>query len=182
MKKAAILLAEGFEEVEAMTPVDLLRRAGIEVKLVSIDNAKTVKGAHNIEIMVDEQIKNIKAEELDLIILPGGMPGTKYLDASREVAAIVESVNKNNKFVAALCAAPSVLGHLGLLEGKKAVCYPGFEDELKGAEVLKETVVFDNNIITSRGMGTAMDFGLKLVELLADKNTAQQLGKGVIYG
>ena len=98
MKKAAILLAEGFEEVEAMTPVDLLRRAGIEVKLVSIDNAKTVKGAHNIEIMVDEQIKNIKAEELDLIILPGGMPGTKYLDASREVAAIVESVNKNNKF------------------------------------------------------------------------------------
>ena len=99
MKKAAILLAEGFEEVEAMTPVDLLRRAGIEVKLVSVDNAKTVKGAHNIEIMVDEQIKNIKAEELDLIILPGGMPGTKYLDASREVAAIVESVNKNNKFV-----------------------------------------------------------------------------------
>ena len=182
MKKAAILLAEGFEEVEAMTPVDLLRRAGIEVKLVSIDNAKTVKGAQNIEIMVDEQIKNIKAEELDLIILPGGMPGTKYLDASREVAAIVESVNKNNKFVAAICAAPSVLGHLGLLEGKKAVCYPGFEDELKGAEVLKETVVFDNNIITSRGMGTAMDFGLKLVELLADKNTAQQLGKGVIYG
>ena len=84
--------------------------------------------------------------------------------------------------MAAICAAPSVLGHLGLLEGKKAVCYPGFEDELKGAEVLKETVVFDNNIITSRGMGTAMDFGLKLVELLADKNTAQQLGKGVIYG
>ena len=163
MKKAAILLAEGFEEVEAMTPVDLLRRAGIEVKLVSIDNAKTVKGAHNIEIMVDEQIK-------------------KYLDSSKKVAALIQNVNKNNKFVAAICAAPSVLGHLGLLEGKKAVCYPGFEDELKGAEVLKETVVFDNNIITSRGMGTAMDFGLKLVELLADKNTAQQLGKGVIYG
>lgn len=181
MKKAVIFLAQGFEEVEAMTPVDLLRRAGVEVEMLAVDGSDTVTGAHGIQITVDNSIDSADLSETDLLILPGGMPGTKNLDASRAVADALISADKQGKLIAAICAAPSVLGHLGLLEGKSATCYPGFEKELRGAEVSAESVVVDGNIITSRGVGTAIDFGLKLTALLVDSETANELGKGIVY-
>lgn len=181
MKKAVIFLAEGFEEVEAMTPVDLLRRAGVQVEMLSVDGLDTVTGSHGIEITVNNSLNNADISDADLLILPGGMPGTKNLDASREVAEALISADKQGKLIAAICAAPSVLGHLGLLEGKSATCYPGFESELNGAEYLEESVVVDGNIITSRGVGTAIDFGLKLTALLVDDNTSKDLGKGIVY-
>lgn len=181
MKKALIFLAEGYEEVEAMTPVDLLRRAGVEVIIVSADNKSAVKGAHSIEIGADKGIDDVDVTAVDLVILPGGMPGTKNLDKNEKVIAAVNTANDAGKYIGAICAAPSVLGHMGLLEGKKATCYPGFENELTGADFVEEEVVADGNIITSRGVGTAIAFSLKLIEVLTDAGKAQEIAKSIIY-
>jgi len=182
MKKVIIFLADGFEEVEALTQVDLLRRAGADMRMVSISDELTVRGSHNIYINADDKIKNICEDDADLFVLPGGMPGTKNLDASEDVKSIIRNAFESGKYVSAICAAPSVLGHLGVLEGKSACCFPGFEKELVGAEVKYEPVVVDGNVITSRGMGTAVDFGLKLVEIMFGKEKSIELGKSIIYG
>lgn len=181
MKKAAMLLAQGFEEAEALTPVDLLRRAGVETLLTSVDGASVVTGSHSIGVQSDIALKDLNISELDLLILPGGMPGTKNLDANDFVKNAVLECDKRECFLAAICAAPSVFGRLGLLKDRKATCYPGFEAQLLGAQFVTDSVVKDGHIITSRGMGTAVDFGLKLVEILVDKETAAQLSKGIIY-
>lgn len=181
MAKVCAFLANGFEEVEALSVVDVLKRANIEVVMVSITGELKVKGAHNIEIMADMLYENVNFEDVDVLFLPGGMPGTKNLDNYKALNEKLVEFDNSKKLVTAICAAPMVLGHLGILKGKNATCYPGFEDELVGANVLYDNVVVDDNVITSRGMGTAIELGLKLVEILVDEDTSEKLRKGICY-
>lgn len=181
MKKLGVFMADGCEEIEALTVVDILRRAGIEVAMISITGEKIVKGAHGISFETDIPAEFMDFDMLDGIVLPGGMPGTLHLASNKYVLQTIVDFCCKGKLVSAICAAPSVLGEAGLLKGKKAVCYPGFEDKLIGAEVLLLPVAVDGNLITSRGMGTAIDFALAIVEYLADKETAEQLGKSILF-
>lgn len=181
MKKVLIFLAEGCEEIEALTVVDLLRRAKVDISCVSISDSIEVTGSHAIKIIADTTIDKADFENADMLVLPGGMPGTLNLEACSPLMAQVKSFDEKGKYIAAICAAPTVFGRAGLLVGKKACCYPGKEDDLKGAEVSFDSVCVDKNIITSRGMGTAIDFALKLIEILVDKNTADTLSKGIVY-
>ena len=169
-----VFLANGFEECEALAPIDILRRAGFDVKTVGV-NGKTAVGAHNIPVMCDITTDEITFENLESVILPGGMPGTINLENDGTVQKAIDYANKNNLLIGAICAAPSILGHKGLLNGKKATCFPGFEKDLLGATVTTETVVRDGNIITAKGAGVAFDFGFKLLAYLKDENTANDL-------
>ena len=161
----AVLLADGFEEVEALTPVDLLRRAGLNVKTVGM-NSKIVAGSHKIPVICDVEPKEVDLKEVSMVIFPGGMPGSLNLDASPFTDEIISAVIKNGGRIAAICAAPLILGRRGLLAGKKATCFPGFENELKGAEVVDADVVTDGNITTARGMTVALQFAEELVKIL----------------
>jgi len=181
MRNVYIFLAEGFEEVEAITPIDVLRRAGANVTTVSIGLELYVTAAHDVHIKADTLLKNIDVNNADLLILPGGMPGTKNLSESTELASLLKDANAKGLLLAAICAAPSVFGGLGLLEEKKAVCYPGWEDTLKGAIIENNAVCHDGNIITSRGAGTAMDFSLYLVSILFSKQLADELAEKMMY-
>lgn len=181
MEKAYIFLADGFEEIEGLTVVDILRRAGIEIQMVSIMGRKQVKGSHGIAVEADVTFEDAALEDGTLYVLPGGMPGTRFLGEHEALGRLLKEAAAAGKRVAAICAAPSVLGGLGLLEGKEAVCYPGFEDRLTGAKVLREQAVVSGNIITSRGMGTAIPFALTLVAELKGQETADELGKSIIY-
>ena len=166
-----VFLADGFEEIEALTPVDMLRRAGVPVKTVCIypDRAnRVVMGSHNIPVTADltaAEAENIPAE-LAMVILPGGMPGSKNLDESALVDTYLQYASDKRLYIAAICAAPMVLGRRGLLDGKRAVCYPGFENELKGAAVTESAVEIDGTIVTACGMGAAVKFGGVLVRLM----------------
>lgn len=175
-----MFLAEGFEEIEALCPLDLLRRAGVEVKTVAVGKDKTVAGAHNILVVADMCESEFSDVHPEMVILPGGMPGTLNLDASEVVHKAIDSAVCNNAYIAAICAAPSILGKKGLLCGKEAICYPGFEHKLDGAVISKNRVVVDGNIITAAGMGVALEFGLVLVSLVCNKDKSDELRKGVI--
>ncbi len=175
-------MAEGCEEIEALTVVDIARRAGIEVAMISITGKKEVKGSHNITFQTDIPAEYMDFDMLDGIVLPGGMPGTLNLGANDYVQKTIADFASSGKLVAAICAAPSVLGEAGLLKGKKAASYPGFEDKLLGAEILTDQVAIDGNVITSRGMGTAIPFALAIVGYLLDEKTAEELQKSIIYG
>lgn len=181
MKKLGVFMADGCEEIEALTVVDLARRAGIEVAMISTTGEKIVKGAHGIHFETDIPAEFMDFDCLDGVVLPGGMPGTLNLAANEYVQKMMVAFAAQGKLVAAICAAPSVLGQAGLLRGKKAVCYPGFEEKLLGATVLSDAVVTDGNIITSRGMGTAIPFALEIVSYLLDGETAKNLSNGIIY-
>ena len=181
MKKVYTFFATGFEEVEALTVVDLLRRAGVTVNMVSVTGEKEVVGSHNIGINMDSVFDDNDYEDGDLFFLPGGMPGTKNLLAHEKLCQLLIKKNSEGKRLAAVCAAPSVYGQLGLLEGKQATCYPGFEEKLLGATWVADSVVTDGNITTSRGMGTSIDLGLELISLLCHKEVAESIGKGIIY-
>ena len=181
MKKLGVFMADGCEEIEALTVVDLTRRAGIEVAMISITGEKVVKGAHGIDFFTDIPAEYMDFDMLDGIVLPGGMPGTLNLGANDYVQKIIAQFAKEGKLVSAICAAPSVLGEAGLLNGKKATSYPGFEEKLLGAQTCTDAVVVDGNVITSRGMGTAIDFALAIIEYMLDKETADKLGAGIIY-
>lgn len=181
MKKLGVFMADGCEEIEALTVVDIARRAGIEVAMISVTGEKLVKGAHGINFETDIPAEFMDFDMLDGIVLPGGMPGTLNLGANKYVLQTIVDFNCKGKLVSAICAAPSVLGEAGLLKGKKATSYPGFEDKLIGAEVVLEPVVVDGNMITSRGMGTAIPFALAIVEYLMDEKIEEELGKGIIY-
>lgn len=181
MKKAVIFLADGCEMVEALTPVDLLRRAGADVVTMSVGEKEYITSSHQVEIRADKKFDAAEAKAADVVILPGGMPGTKHLRAHEGVCNVVKERFAEGKYIAAICAAPSVFGQLGLLKGKKAVCYPSFEEQLEGAQVLTDEVVTDKNVITSRGMGTAIPFGLAVVEALFDKKKADEIAKSVIF-
>lgn len=182
MSRVCVFLAEGFEEIEGLTVVDILRRAGVEVQTVSIGADRTVTGSHRIPVQADVCMKDADFSGTELLVLPGGMPGTKHLGACKELTELLVRFSEEGKKTAAICAAPSVLGDLGLLKGKKAACYPGFEDRLTGAEVVFDKVVADGNVTTSRGMGTAIPFALKLTEQLVSKEKADEIKKGIIYG
>ena len=181
MSKVGIFFGTGFEEIEALTVVDLLRRAGIEAVCISIDNANEVVGSHQIAVRMDEGIAETDFAALDMIVCPGGMPGTRNLEACSTLTEQIRKFYESGKLIGAICAAPSIFGHMGLLKGKKACIYPGMEAELLGAEVVFDEVVKADNVITSRGMGTAIAFGLKIVEQFTDKETAEALGKKVVY-
>lgn len=176
-----IFFAEGFEEVEALTTVDLLRRAKIDNVMISVTGNIAVTGSHGIEIKTDVLLENTDFAKLDGIVLPGGGPGFANLEKVGVLCEQVKNFASNGKLVAAICGAPSILGHLGILRGKKATIFPGMEEHLEGAEVLFDSVVRDGNIITSRGMGTSVDFGLSLVEYFKDAQTAEALAHRIVY-
>ena len=181
MKRVAVFFAEGFEEIEALTVVDLCRRAGIQVDMVSVTDSLTVVGAHEIPVVTDMFIKDVDFGAQDMLVLPGGMPGTLNLE---KVPVLIEKVKEfaaAGKYVAAICAAPSVLGHLGILKGKKACCYPGFEAELAGAEVVYDTCVTDQNVITARGMGCAIDFSAAIISELENTKKASEITSKIVY-
>ena len=181
MSKAYMFISDGFEEVEGLMTVDLLRRAGIDTIMVSIQKDKRILGSNQIRLEADCLFEETDLSDADLLILPGGMPGTKHLDLHEGVRNAVVKQAEAGKLVAAICAAPSVLAHLGLLKGKKAACFPDFRAELKegGAEVSEEKVVWDGNLITARGLGAATEFGLTLIEVLQGKEAADQIGRSV---
>ena len=182
-KKVAVFLADGFEEVEAITPVDLLQRAGITVDTVSITDDNLVKSARKVKILTDKVIGEIDFSEYDMLVMPGG-PGTGNYFKSQFLLDNVLKFSKDteNKRVAAICAAPTVLASLGILEGKNAVCFPACEDDLlKGKAILKkERVVVDGNIITSRSAGTAMEFSLAIIGELLGKEAAERIAKEIV--
>lgn len=180
MKRVNIYLAKGFEEIEAITVVDTLRRAEVDARMISITGRKEVKGAHGIIIEADEIFENTDNMKADMIVLPGGMPGTRYLAEHQGLREVLLGFAQKNSPIAAICAAPSILGKLGLLDKKKAVCYPGFEETLKGAVESEEIVEQDGSFITSKGPGTSIYFALRLVELLVDKEAAEELREGMI--
>ena len=176
-----VFLAEGFEEIEALTVVDLGRRAGLDVQTVSITRDKTVTGARGIPVVADTVIKKADWDGADMLVLPGGMPGTRNLEACEELMAHVDEMSRSGRNVSAICAAPTILGHRGILNGRRACCYPGLEGQLTGAEVCADTVSEDGNIITSRGVGTAIDFALAIITKLVSKEKADEIAKSVVY-
>ena len=169
-----MLLANGFEEVEAMAPLDILRRAGVEVRTVSIEPTERVEGAHGITVLAD-MLPAEANESIDLLILPGGMPGSSRLDASSVTDHMIERACRDGGRLAAICAAPMVLGKRGLLRGKRATCYPGFEGYLEGATVDPCPVVTDGDVTTAIGMGAAIAFGAELVALLRGSEVSENI-------
>lgn len=175
MKESLLFLAEGFEEIEAITVIDVLRRADILLKTVSITPCLQVKGAHGITIEADAAFETIETDNFDYLILPGGMPGTKHLDESEQLNKWLLAHVQNGGRVAAICAAPSVLGRLGILKGKKATCYPGFEPALQGADFTAAAVEVDGNVITANGPAAALRFALSIVASIKGESVAQQV-------
>ncbi len=169
-----LFLADGFEECEALAPLDILRRANIQIKTVGI-GSNAIVGSHGISINCDTVNKNLSFENLKGIILPGGMPGALNLENSKTVQETIDYCIDNNLLISAICAAPQILGHKGILKGKKATCFPGFEKELDGATFLDQKVVQDGNIITACGAGAAFEFGFKILEYFTDSKTADDL-------
>lgn len=169
-----VFLGQGFEEIEALAPVDLLRRAELPVQTVGIGK-REITGSHGITVRCDLADDDVKPEGLDMIVLPGGMPGTLSLEKSEAVQTVIDYCAQNDKWIGAICAAPSILGHKGLLNGRQAVCFPGYEEQLTGATLSKDSVCVDGRIITAKGPGVSVEFGLKLVEVLTDRRRAQVL-------
>lgn len=181
MIKACIFLADGFEEVEALTVVDLLRRAKINITTVSITGNLDVTGRSRICIKADALFENMCFGDMDMLILPGGMPGTATLGCFSPLCTLLKAHAAKGKYIAAICAAPSILGRLELLSGKKATSYPGFEKDMTGCEYSTQPTVVDGNIITSRGLGTAISFAGEIITLLTDKETADYVKSDIIY-
>lgn len=180
MKKVALFLANGFEEIEALATVDILRRAEIAVETISISNERTVAGAHNIPVIADKIFQEVNFTEVDVLVLPGGMPGAKHLNEHNKLKELINEFDKKKKLIAAICAAPMVLGGLGILQDKRATCYPGFEPNLTGAEPTGESVTVDSNITTGRGPGLVFEFALTLVEQIAGRQTRQEVQNGLL--
>lgn len=178
--KVYVHLADGFEEIEALTVVDVLRRAEIDVQTVSVTGNKEVTGSHQIKVIADSLFEETDYSKADMIVLPGGMPGTLNLEKHEGLREKILEFQRAGKWLAAICAAPSVLGKLELLKGKTATCYPGFEKHLVGAEVCEDRVVVSGNVITSRGPGTAIYFALEIVRIIKGQETANKLKKGMI--
>lgn len=180
MKKAIVFLANGFEEMEATGTVDVLRRGGIDTKTVSITDERKVIGAHNMEYTADSVFTETDFSDADALILPGGMPGSSNLNDCEPLKELLIEHYKKEKIVAAICAAPLVLGGLGLLKGRRATCYPGFEPKLIGATVTGEAVEIDGNVITGRGPGLVFNFGLALVSVLKSEAVAEEVAAGLL--
>lgn len=173
-----IFLANGFEETEAIAPADMLRRAGADVKIVGI-GSKIVKSGRGIAVVADITESEAAFDNLEMIVLPGGVPGVDYLEESTVVRSFIEYANKNKLFIGAICAAPSVIGRMNVLNGYECTCYPGYEKELLGASVKDDYIVRDRNIITAKGAGVSLDFGLELVKALYGEEKSAEIKKEI---
>ncbi len=180
MSTVYLFFADGCEEIEGLTSVDLLRRAGIDARMVSVMDKKTVTGSHEISFQTDLGFDELK-EEADMLVLPGGMPGTNHLRDHEGLAQLLKEYESKGKWIAAICAAPSVFGGLGFLAGRRATSYPGALEGLPVGSYEEESVVVDGNVITSRGVGTAIDFALKLIEVLEGKEQADKIAASIVY-
>ena len=180
MKKVALFLASGFVEVEALATVDILRRAQIPVVMVSVSDEIVITGAHAIRVVADTLFSETDFSDVEVLLLPGGMPGAAHLNDHDGLKRLIRKFNDRGNSIAAICAAPLVLGGMGLLQGRNATCYPGFEEQLTGANVTGEKVVVDRNITTGRGPGLVFDFALKLVEQIAGTETREAVEKGLL--
>lgn len=179
--KIYAFMADGTEETECLAVADVLIRGGIEVKTISVSGKREIKSSHGITVVCDEIIENTDLGDADALFLPGGMPGTKKLGECKLLTDALLVANSAGKRIAAICAAPSVLGKLGLLKGKTATCFPGFEDMLEGAAYTRMGVVTDGNITTARGLGFAIDLGLELLALLTDKENSDKIKAAIQY-
>lgn len=174
-----LLLAEGFEETEALAPADVIRRAGLEVQLAGVTGPR-VTGAHGIEVTTDIPIGEIDLETLEGLILPGGMPGTLNLQQNDQVEHLIRRAAEEKKLIAAICAAPMILGELGLLEGRAATCFPGYEENLSGAELKPDPVVCDGPFITARGAGVSLQFGAAIVDYFIQDELGGSKGRRIL--
>lgn len=175
-----VFLANGFEETEAIVPLDILRRANVDVKTVGI-GSDIITGSHGIKIVCDTTNENLSFENLQGIILPGGLPGVTNLEADDTVQKAIDYCLDNNLLIGAICAAPQILGHRNVFQGRDAVCYPGFESELPGATILKQKIAGDLNLITAIGAGASFEFGLEILAYLTDDATAISIKKSMKY-
>ena len=181
MSKVAIFMADGCEEIEGLTVVDILRRAGVKIDMLSIGDSLNVTGAHGIQFRADYLMTDKNSDDYDGVILPGGMPGTTNLEKNTLVQSALKKQFSAGKLIAAICAAPSILGKNGMANGKKVTSYPGFEDAFPRSTYVTDSVVTDGNVITSRGMGTAIDFALAIIEYLISASAAEDMAKNIMY-
>lgn len=181
MSRAAIFFATGFEEIEALTVVDVLRRGGVAADMVSVTGEREVTGSHGITVKTDKLFAEADLDTADILVLPGGMPGTTNLEAYEPLMDKVDEFYRKGKYIAAICAAPSIFGHKGILKGRRACSNPGFESHLEGADVKREEAVVDGTVITSRGMGTAIPFALAILEQFAGAEAAAQMKEKLVY-
>lgn len=181
MKQVYLFLAEGFETIEALTVVDILRRAGVPITTVSITNNKEVVSAHKIKVEADKVFDACDFSDASMLVLPGGVPGTPNLEAHAGLGALIDKAFEKGIKLAAICAAPSILGKKGILKGKNATAYPGYDSELVEANVKDQTVVTDGTIITARGMGTTIDFALEILKELGHADAAEKVGNAIQF-
>ncbi len=184
MKRLAIFLADGFEEIEGLTVVDLCRRAGLDITMVSIGETVTVNGSHGIVVTADRTLADLDFESVEMLILPGGKAGTVNLENCAPLMEQIDRFYQAGKYVAAICAAPSILAHRGILKGRRACCYPTFEAHLTagGAEVTREPAVRSDTVITGRGMGCSVPFGLAVVAACCGQEKADAIAEQIVYG
>lgn len=181
MSRIGIFFAEGFEEIEALTVVDICRRCGLEIEMVSAYGEESVLGSHNILVKMDKKLTEADFASYDMIVLPGGGKGTKGLEACEPLMKRVDEFYRGGKYIAAICAAPSIFGHKGYLKGRRACSYPDFESHLEGATVTAGPVEVDGNVITSRGMGTSIDFALAIAEVFCGRDAAKSMAAKIVY-
>ena len=175
-----ILLADGFEEMEALAPADLLRRAGVDVALVGLD-ALVITGSHGISVSTDLLLEQTDLQPQDTLVLPGGLGGVQSMQMDLFALAFIQKAHDIGCRIAAICAAPTLLAHLGMLDGRKAVCYPGMEDEMGAAQMVDADVVVDGPFVTARAAGSAYEFGFTLISLLTDPNKSEEVRHGIHY-
>lgn len=181
MSKVAVFFAEGYEEIEALTVVDICRRGGIETDMVSVTENLEVKSSHGVTVKMDKTFSGLDFDEYDMLVLPGGMPGTKNLEAHEGLMRQIDAFYAVGKYIGAICAAPSIFGHRGILKGRRACSYPSFESHLEGAEVTAGPVEVSDNVVTSRGMGTAIEFGLAILKIFCGEEKAADMAKAIVY-
>ena len=181
MAKVYQFMADGFEDIEALIPVDVLRRGGVDIQTVSITDSNIVESAHGVQMVTDLIFEEADLSDADLLMLPGGMPGALNLNEHEGLKKALVAQAEAGKMVSAICAAPMVLGGLGILRGKRATCYPGFEDELKGATCTGALVEVDGQFITGKGPAAVFEFGYAIVEMMKDKATADALRQGMLW-
>lgn len=181
MSKVYIFLADGFEDIEGLTVVDLMRRAGIDIETVSIKNSREIVTSHEITMYTDRTFSGTDFSDADMLVLPGGMPGTKYLGEYEPLTGLLCEFYRKGGKIAAICAAPSIFGALGFLKNRKATSYPSFMDKLDGADTVEDEVVTDGNVTTSRGLGTAIPFTLSLIGQLEGREKAEEIADSIVY-
>lgn len=181
MSKIAVFFAEGYEEIEALAVVDICRRCQITVDMVSVYGEKSVKSSHDILVEMDKTFEEADFSEYDMLVLPGGKLGTENLEAHQGLMEQIDSFYREGRKIAAICAAPSIFAHRGILKGRNACCHPSFESHLEGAHVTTGPVEISDHVITSRGMGTAVDFGLAIAGILCGEDKAQEIAKSIVY-